>query len=122
MKNNGRVLIVSTDGLQRDLILVSLRRMGFTCISCDQPEAVKRLLEEEQPAVLILDTFLHGANGLDLLADLQGETGLGETKVILISAMGFPETVRRSKELGASDFLVKPVDLAVLVERIRRLV
>jgi len=39
--------------------------------------------------------------------------------VIVVSSMGFPEIVNRVRRLGAADFLIKPLDSELLLERVR---
>jgi DNA-binding NarL/FixJ family response regulator len=75
-------------------------------------------LLEHRPDVLLIDTYLPGQNGLELISQLTVEGKLDRTKVFFLSSMGYPEIVQKAARLGASGFLVKPLDPDLLVTRI----
>ena len=112
------VLILEPNFLQCDLIKLALVRHGMTPIVCSQPSALRQQLLQYLPDVLLIDTNLPGQNGLDLIGELNSETLLKRTKVFFISSMAFPEIVQKTLKMGASGFLVKPLDPELLVSRI----
>jgi len=112
------VLILEPNALQRELIKMALVRNDMQPIICDQPAALRRQLVEHLPDVLLIDTYLPGQNGLDLIGQLNSDILLKRTKVFFISSMGFPEIVQKAARMGASGFLVKPLDPDLLVKRI----
>jgi DNA-binding NarL/FixJ family response regulator len=91
-------------------------------IVCDQPSALRQNLVQHLPDVLLIDTYLPGQNGLDLISQLNSEVLLKRTRVIFISSLGFPEIVQKAAKVGASGFLVKPLNPDLLVERIQNCV
>jgi DNA-binding NarL/FixJ family response regulator len=95
-----------------------LSRSGMNPIVCDHPAALPRQLIECLPDVLLIDTYLPGQNGVDLISQLQSEVLMKRTKVFFISSLGFPEIVQKAAQVGASGFLVKPLDPDLLVSRI----
>jgi DNA-binding response OmpR family regulator len=112
------VLVLEPNLLQCDLIKMALTRNSMKPIVCDEPAALRRQLHEHLPDVLLIDTYLPGHNGLELISQLTLEGLLGRTKVIFISSMGYPEIVHKAARVGASGFLVKPLNPDVLVTRI----
>jgi DNA-binding NarL/FixJ family response regulator len=70
------------------------------------------------PDVLLIDTYLPGQNGLDLINQLNSEVLLKRTKVIFISSLGFPEIVQKAAKVGASGFIVKPLNPDLVVKRV----
>ena len=113
------VLILEPNALQCDLIKMSLARHGMRPILCDGPDDLRRQLSESLPDVLLIDTHLPGWNGLDLVAELTTEVLLRRTRIFFISSMGYPEVVQRAAKMGASGFLVKPLNMDLLIGRIR---
>jgi response regulator of citrate/malate metabolism len=89
-------------------------------IICDDMSMLRQQLVQYQPDLLLVDTHLPGQNGLDLVGELQAEAFLKQTKVFIISSLGYPEIVQKAVKAGASDFLVKPLDTDLLVARILR--
>lgn len=116
------VLILMPNALQCDLVRMALLRSRMNPIVCDQPSALRQNLVQHLPDVLLIDTYLPGQNGLDLISQLNSEVLLKRTRVIFISSLGFPEIVQKAAKVGASGFLVKPLNPDLLVERIQNCV
>ena len=113
------ILILEPNPLQCDLIRMALTRSQMNPIVCDQPSALRQHLVQYMPDVLLIDTYLPGQNGLDLISQLHSEVLLKRTKVFVLSSLGFPEVVQKAAQIGASGFLVKPLDPDLLIARIR---
>ncbi|MDL1909791.1 response regulator [Chloroflexi bacterium CFX6] len=114
------VLILEPNALQCDLIRMALLRGGMNPILCSQPADLRRQLLERAPDALLIDTYLPGRNGLELIGELNSETLLERTKVFFLSSLGFPEIVQKAAQIGASGFFVKPLDPDLLVSRIQK--
>lgn len=114
------VLILEPNALQCDLIRMALLRGGMNPILCSQPADLRRHLLERAPDALLIDTYLPGRNGLELIGELNSETLLERTKVFFLSSLGFPEIVQKAAQIGASGFFVKPLDPDLLVSRIQK--
>jgi CheY-like chemotaxis protein len=112
------VLVLEPNALQCDLIKAVLSRCLMNPIICPGPEQLRELLGEHLPDVLLIDTYLPGQNGLDLIGQLQAEACLPHTKVLFLSSLGYPEIVQKAARLGASGFLIKPLNPDLLVTRI----
>jgi two-component system chemotaxis response regulator CheY len=83
-------------------------------------EALLRLEENRHEAVLILsDINMPGMSGLELLKHIKGKYYAPPPVVMMITAYGDPENYKRAMELGADDFITKPVDFNVLKEKIK---
>jgi DNA-binding response OmpR family regulator len=113
------VLILVPNPLQCDLLKLALTRSGMKPIVCDQPAALRQHLVQHMPDVLLIDTYLPGQNGLELVGQLDSEVLLKRTKIFFLSSLGFPEVVQKAAQIGASGFLVKPLDPDLLITRIR---
>lgn len=113
------VLILEPNALQCDLIKMVLLRSRMNPIVCDRPATLRQHLVQYMPDVLLVDTHLPGQNGLDLIGQLSSDVLLKRTKVFFLSSLGFPEVVQKAAQMGASGFLVKPLDPDLLVTRIQ---
>jgi len=86
-------------------------------------EALNYLNGNKHEAVLILsDINMPGMSGLDLLDRIKKEHDVPPPFVMMITAYGDEENHKRAMELGADDFLTKPVDFSELKEKIKTLV
>jgi PleD family two-component response regulator len=112
------ILLLIPNALQCDLVRMALLRGRMNPIVCDQPSALRQHLVQHMPDVLLIDTYLPGQNGLDLINQLNSEVLLKRTKVIFISSLGFPEIVQKAAKVGASGFIVKPLNPDLVVKRV----
>ncbi len=82
-------------------------------------EALERMRTMEHEAVLILsDINMPGMNGFQLLEEVKKKYLKPPPVVMMITAYGDAENLRMAKELGADDFLTKPVDFNTLKEKL----
>lgn len=85
-------------------------------------EALKYLEVKHQEAVLILsDINMPGMSGLQLLKKIKEKYEVPPPVVMMITAYGDSENYSQAMQLGADDFLTKPVDFAMLKEKIKTL-
>jgi CheY-like chemotaxis protein len=83
-------------------------------------EALEHMKDLEHEAVLILsDINMPGMSGLDLLAKIKKHYLKPPPVVMMITAYGDAENKRTATELGADDFLTKPVDFTLLKEKLK---
>ena len=83
-------------------------------------DALIYLNNHEHEAVLILsDINMPGMSGLELLAHIKQKYMKPPPVVMMITAYGDAENYNTAKELGADDFLTKPVDFTLLKEKLK---
>ena len=83
-------------------------------------DALKYLGDLSHEAVLILsDINMPGMSGLELLRHIKEKHKLPPPMVMMITAYGDAENFNTAKQLGADDFLTKPVDFPVLKEKLK---
>lgn len=85
-------------------------------------DALKCIEKLNHEAILILsDINMPGMSGLELLGMIKQKNHTPPPVVMMITAYGDAENFRRATELGADDFLTKPVDFGLLKEKIKSL-
>jgi two-component system, NtrC family, response regulator PilR len=106
------VLVVDDEDDIRELIELSLLRMGLSCATAaNVGEAIERL-DTGKYRLCLTDMRLPDGDGLDIVARIQQHhAGL---PVAVISAFGSLDTAIRALKLGAFDFVTKPVELKAL--------
>lgn len=119
-KERATILVVDDEAVNLRLIELLLKEDGYQdIILCPQPERVLALVEQHQPDTVLLDVMMPQISGLDLLAALRGNTATRHVPVIMLTAMTDRKTKSQALELGATDFLTKPVDSSDLLTRVR---
>lgn len=86
-------------------------------------EALTYILEHEQEAVLILsDINMPGMSGLELLGHIKEKYSKPPPLVMMITAYGDSYNYRLAMQLGADDFLTKPLDFNSLKEKLKAII
>ena len=110
------VLVVDDEDDIRELLELSLMRMGLACDSAGTVQAARELLSQRRYRLCLTDMRLPDGDGLELVEHIQtSQPGL---PVAVITAFGSIETAIRALKLGAFDFVTKPVELKALREHV----
>ena len=83
---------------------------------------VLELLDQQQPDVIILDIIMPVLDGIGVLEKIQGMSLSFDPKVIMLTAFGQENITKRAVEFGAAYYILKPLDMDVLANRIRQVV
>jgi len=118
--NEARVMMIDDDPVLIEVIHATLEEVGYCNITTTtSPAESLELMKSVRPDVLFLDMVMPDIDGLTLLKLIQAEPSLKRTPVIVLTASSDPAIKLRALELGAADFLAKPVDRSELVLRLR---
>ena len=115
-----RILLVEDDPLLGDGLRAGLRQLGFQVDWVRDGRAAERELRAEPYAAAVLDLGLPRVDGLDVLAQVR-RAGV-TLPILVLTARDAVESRIRGLDLGADDYVVKPVDLHELAARLRALV
>ena len=113
----GLILLADDDEAIVKVMSRFLRDAGYEVITALDGLAAERLAREKRPDILLLDIFMPGKDGLDVLRELAPQLpGMG---VIMITGNENEDVARECLRLGAFDYVPKPVNLDALAERIK---
>ncbi|AFT85708.1 response regulator [Paraburkholderia phenoliruptrix] len=115
-----RILLVEDDPLLGDGIRAGLRQQGFQVDWVQDGEAAQRELRAQPYAAAVLDLGLPRMDGIDVLRSVR-RVGVDFPILVLTARDAVPDRVR-GLDMGADDYVVKPVDLEELGARLRALV
>lgn len=107
-----RVLVVDDEPDAVELLREFLSVKGYEVMTASGGEEALRLVREERPHLILLDVRMPGMNGLEVLRQVRQIDK--EVGVIMVTAVNEEETGRQALELGAFDYIVKPLDLTYL--------
>lgn len=115
-----RILLAEDDPLLGDGLQAGLRQLGFQVDWVRDGEAAERELRAQAYAVAVLDLGLPRRDGLDVLAAIR-LARIATPVLVLTARDAVPDRIR-GLNIGADDYVVKPVDLHELAARLRALV
>lgn len=117
---DARVMIVDDEPVMMEVMQVFLEQAGYGhfITTSDSAHALD-MLRKQRPDVLLLDLSMPGKPGLELLAEIRNDPALRFMPVIVLAAISDADIKLRALELGATDFLAKPVDPSELRLRLR---
>jgi two-component system, LuxR family, response regulator FixJ len=119
MSSGPTVFIVDDDAAMRDSLRWLLQSEGLSVEAHASAEAFLETYDPTRPGgCLILDVRLPGISGLDLQDELRAR---GITlPVVIVTGYGEPATKSRALNAGALDFIEKPLNVELLLGRIRQ--
>ena len=103
-----KILIVEDDMFLQGLATTKLQKEGFDMLVAGDSASASKVLETNTPDLIILDIILPGeTDGLGILKKVRENIKTMRTPVIMFSNMSDDANVKKAKELGADEFMVK---------------
>jgi DNA-binding NtrC family response regulator len=115
-RKNLKVLIADDEVEFASTIVARLNLRSFAASMANSGKAALAAIEQELPDVLLLDLKMPDLDGLEVLASLKEK--YPTLAVIILTGHGSFEAGRKGMELGAYDYIMKPVDLNLLMTKI----
>jgi diguanylate cyclase (GGDEF)-like protein len=114
------VMMVDDEALLTDVIQSHLEDAGYSrFVSCNDPSEALPAIAHNRPDILLLDLMMPRVSGFDILDAVRSDPELQYIPIIVLTAASDPSTKLRALEMGATEFLAKPVDASELVLRVR---
>ena len=114
-----RVLVVDDDRMIRLMARRLLEKEGCEVVEGTTGRQAVDLARRERPDLLILDLGMPEMDGYDAIGEIKGDLALSGIPVIVLTAQDEPGVEERVLELGADDYLTKPIEPGVLLSRVR---
>ncbi len=118
-----KILIIEDDTFLQGLEAGKLTKSGFEVKTATTANAGLKILDDEEIDFLLLDLMLPGdKDGFAVLEEVRGKKGYKKTPIIIFSNLGEEAEIKKAKDLGANDFMIKSnFTLEELVEKINEL-
>jgi len=113
------ILVIDDDAAVRELMSRFLMKLGFNVLTVPSGDEGLRLAKQVHPVLITLDVVMPDCDGWSILSKLKADSELSKVPVIMVTIV---DNEARGFDLGASNYLIKPVDrerLAVLIEKHR---
>jgi DNA-binding response OmpR family regulator len=105
--NKGKICVVEDDEILLKVLMAELVDAGFDVSSATDGEKGLVLIDAKKPDLVLLDILMPKKNGLEVLAVMKKSPSMQNIPVILLTALGGDEDIKRGFALGATDYIVK---------------
>lgn len=114
------VLVIDDDPDFQELVDMNLSLVGFSVSQAlNGPEGLK-IAKKEKPDVILLDTTMPEMDGLQVLAALKQDKKMKDIPVFMLTAKTLMGDIEYAFEVGADDYITKPVELRQLPKIIKQ--
>ena len=118
MNRTASILLVDDNEVSRLTCCRFLEREGYRVIEAEDGLRALAILQRETPDLVVLDVMMPGLSGFEVLEQIRRDRPVESLPVIMATARDQSGDVVRAFELGANDYVTKPVDFPVLLVRI----
>jgi CheY-like chemotaxis protein len=116
--NTKKILVVDDEPDILEFLQVILEEEGYTVATTDKGEYVEKLHDGGLPDLILLDVLLSGKDGREIVKQLKSQEETKHIPVIMFSA--HPSAEATARACGAEDFVAKPFDIPVLLEKVEQ--
>ena len=118
-----RILMVDDEIDYLTLLKLKLVNEGFDVTATDNAEDALAAMQKDPPDLVVADVMMPGTDGIAMFRRMrEANAPWGETPLVFLSGRDESQTKVDALQMGAEDFLVKPVDLKELAARIRNVI
>ncbi len=116
-----KILVVDDEQDILELISYNLRKEGYEVTTLSESEKAKDVAEKIQPDVVILDVMMPGMDGYDVCKQIRSSSA-AECSIMFLTAKNAEIDEILGLELGADDYIQKPVSPSILAARVKSLI
>src|SRR5256885_1284100 len=116
-KADAEILVVDDDAPTRKMLMRMLSSAGYECCEAENgAQAWEQVSSESPPALLLLDLQMPGLSGADLLKRMRSDRNpaVAQVPAIMLTGHGGEDSEVLCLAAGADDFVIKPINAAVL--------
>ncbi|HEX2573626.1 MAG TPA: response regulator [Polyangia bacterium] len=113
------LLIVDDSKTSREGLLELLSYEGYQCQAVGDGDAALRSLKTQRVDLILLDIAMPGVSGLHVLDEVRRQHSAVDLPVIMVTGQSASQATANALDRGANDYVTKPLDLHVLLARIR---
>jgi CheY-like chemotaxis protein len=114
------ILVADDDPTTRTLVATILRRAGHKPILAQDALQVMAMAKQHNPDVIVLDVQMPAGTGAAALQNLKGSALTSHVPVIVLSGVANQQKIQELLDMGATDFLPKPVNEELLLGALYR--
>lgn len=116
-----QILVVDDQKTLRLVLRKAMEKQGYGVIEACNGQHCLDICQKQTPDMILLDAMMPGMNGFECCTKLQTLMGDNCPPILMITVLEDQESVEKALQVGASDYITKPIDWGVLARRVNRL-
>lgn len=113
------ILLIEDNPLLTGMYSAAFKKKGIEVFIAHNGEDGLKIISEHQPDLVLLDLFMPGMNGFEILEKIKGNPQTAHMKVVMLTVSPKKEDEAKARSLGAIDYLLKQeLHLSEIVERV----
>jgi two-component system, OmpR family, response regulator len=119
--HNKNKIVIGVDDLPQHLKLLQqcIESGGYTFVGASSGVACLQLVSRIKPRLILLDVQMPGVDGYETCRRLRADPSLHDVPIAFLTSRNSPEDVKLGLAAGGNDFILKPVAIARLMERVK---
>ncbi|MBQ0095361.1 MAG: response regulator [Bacteroidaceae bacterium] len=113
-----KVLVVDDINLNLLLVRKMLGKYNFVTITAMNGQEALEKIESEKPVLVLLDLMMPVLDGYDVIRRVRADGAYKNLRIVVLSALNTNENVVKALNLGADEFLTKPITMEKLYESV----
>ena len=113
-----RILVIEDQELNRKVVRIVLQSKGYTVVEAADAMEALACLEQGIPHLILMDIALPGQSGEDLTKRIKANVAWVDIPIIALTAAAMSGDKERILKAGCDDYLSKPIDIKILIERV----
>jgi sigma-B regulation protein RsbU (phosphoserine phosphatase) len=113
------ILVVDDNEANRDVLSRRLQRRGYVTVKVEDGPSALSAIENQVFDLVLLDVMMPGMSGLEVLEEIRKTRSPTDLPVIMATAKDQSEDVVMALNMGANDYVTKPLDFAVVMARVQ---
>jgi DNA-binding response OmpR family regulator len=114
------LLVIEDELSVQKLLKANLAASGYRVLIAGDGEEALKLIKRERPGLIFLDIRLPGMSGWDVLAWLKSDRQYESIPVVVMTASIHTDGEEMAREMGATDYLVKPFSVDELLDMVKK--
>ena len=118
MENKKKILIIDDSNTALVLMEYALKEAGYISLVASSVKEALKLIETHSPDLILLDLSMPEISGYDFLKK-KSELHIDHIPIVIVSAYDSVESIELTRNLGAVDFISKPIRLDAMMDKIK---
>ena len=114
-----QILVVDDSACDNTLLKRVLNAEGYDVVCAFNGQEALDKMKKEKPGLIISDVMMPIMDGFELIENVKADDSLSKIPVIMLSSAS--SVIRSAKEMGVDEFLSKPIDKELLIEKVKKI-